>query len=135
MPILFPIDSKTMVNFWNDYLYLEALGNLKRLNFWHSSISYYIWIIMIDGTVAICTSWIILPRLKVPVHKFLSRQFVLTVLGDLETWFYLNFTFRDWYTERGGYKIHDIKQILIALMFAFPPTSIIQVKNPPFHIV
>ena len=39
---------------------------------------------MIDGTVAICTSWIILPRLKVPVRKFLSRQFVLTVLGDFD---------------------------------------------------
>jgi 7,8-dihydro-6-hydroxymethylpterin-pyrophosphokinase len=39
---------------------------------------------MIDGMVAICTSWIILPRLKVPVRKFLSRQFVLTVLGDFD---------------------------------------------------
>ena len=39
---------------------------------------------MIDGTTAICTSWIILPRLKFPIHKFLSRQFVLTVLGDFD---------------------------------------------------
>jgi hypothetical protein len=47
-----------MVNFWNDYLYLEALGNLKRLNIWHSLASHTkveiwvyldIWIIMIDG--------------------------------------------------------------------------------------
>jgi hypothetical protein len=38
----------------------------------------------VDGTAAICTSWIILPRLKVRVRKFLSRQFVLTVLGDFD---------------------------------------------------
>ena len=39
---------------------------------------------MIDGTAAICTSWIILSRLKVPIRRFLSRQFVLTVLGDFD---------------------------------------------------
>ena len=39
---------------------------------------------MIDGTAAICSSRIILPRLKVLVRKFLSRQFVLTVSGDFD---------------------------------------------------
>jgi len=39
---------------------------------------------MIDGTAAILSSRIILPRLKVPVRKFLSEQFV-SVLGDFDT--------------------------------------------------
>ena len=40
---------------------------------------------MIDGTAAICTYQLdILPLLKVPIRKFLSRQFVLTVLGDFD---------------------------------------------------
>jgi len=56
----------------------------------------------------------------------------VSVLGDFDLILY--FTLREYYTERGSFKIHYVKQSLIALMFGFSPTSIIQVKTatPPF---